>query len=42
MAASDTRFEFAPAGIVVEFDSPSSFTLKQAGVNSRFKKAAAQ
>jgi uncharacterized protein YciI len=41
-AASATRFEFAQAGIVVEFDSSSSFTLKQGGRNSRFKKAVAQ
>ena len=41
-AASNTRFEFAPAGIVVEFDSSSSFTLKQAGRSSRFKKAVTQ
>ena len=41
-AASATQFEFAEAGIAVEFDSSSSFTLKQGGVSSRFKKAAAQ
>jgi uncharacterized protein YciI len=41
-AVSATRFEFAQAGIVVEFDSASSFTLKQRGVSSRFKKAPAQ
>jgi uncharacterized protein YciI len=39
---SATRFEFAQAGIVVEFDSASSFTVKQGGVSSRFKKAVAQ
>ena len=41
-AASATQFEFAQAGIIVEFDSSSSFTLKQGGRNSVFKKAAAQ
>jgi uncharacterized protein YciI len=41
-AVSATQFEFAPAGIAVEFDSSSSFALKQRGVSSRFKKAAAQ
>jgi hypothetical protein len=40
--ASATRFEFAQAGVVIEFDSSSSFTLKQGGVSSRFKKAAAE
>jgi uncharacterized protein YciI len=39
---SATQFEFAQAGIVVEFDSSSSFTLKQRGVSSRFKQAMAQ
>ena len=38
-AASATQFEFAPAGVVVEFDSPESFTLKQGGASSLFKKA---
>ena len=37
-ATSATLFEFGQAGIVVEFDSPSSFTLKQRGVVSRFQK----
>jgi uncharacterized protein YciI len=37
-AASATQFEFAQAGIVVEFDSPSSFTLKQRGNVNRFQK----
>jgi uncharacterized protein YciI len=41
-ATSATQFEFAQAEIVVEFDSSSSFTLKQAGRGSRFKKAVAQ
>jgi uncharacterized protein YciI len=41
-AASATQFDFAQAGIVIEFDSPSSFTLKQGGVSRVFKKAAAQ
>jgi hypothetical protein len=39
---SATVFEFAPAQIVFEFDSPSSFTLKQAGMTFKFKKAVAQ
>jgi hypothetical protein len=38
-AASTTQFEFAPARIEVEFDSPSSFILKQGGASFRFKKA---
>ncbi len=33
------RFGFAQAGIVVEFSSSSSFTLKQGGGSYRFKKA---
>jgi uncharacterized protein YciI len=37
-ATSATHFEFAEAGIVIEFDSPSSFTLKQGGGNFKFKK----
>lgn len=41
-AASATQFEFAQAGIVVEFDSSSSFTLKQGGGSHRFKKTVAQ
>jgi len=41
-AASATQFEFAPAGVAVAFDSPSSFTLKQGGRSFRFNKAAAQ
>jgi uncharacterized protein YciI len=41
-AASATQFEFAQAGIVLEFDSSSGFTLKQRGVTSRFKKVVAQ
>jgi uncharacterized protein YciI len=41
-ATSATRFEFAEAGVVVEFDSASSFTLKQGGGNFRFKKAGTQ
>jgi uncharacterized protein YciI len=40
-ATSATKFEFAPAGVVIEFDSPASFTLKQGGRDSRFKKAVA-
>ena len=39
---SATQFEFAPAGIVVEFDSSSSFTLKQGGRTSLFKKSETQ
>lgn len=38
-ATSATRFEFAQAGVVIEFDSSSSFTLRQGGVSSRFNKA---
>jgi hypothetical protein len=38
-ATSATQFEFAQAGIVATFDSSSSFTLKQGGASSRFKKA---
>jgi uncharacterized protein YciI len=41
-AVSATQFEFTQADIVVEFDSSSSFTLKQRGVSSRFKKVVAQ
>jgi hypothetical protein len=41
-ARSATQFEFAPAGVVVEFDSDSSFTLKQGGGSFRFKKAVTQ
>ncbi len=41
-AKSDTQFEFAQAGIGVEFDSPSSFTLKQGAGNYRFTKAVSQ
>jgi hypothetical protein len=40
---SQTLFEFSTAKIVVEFDSPSSFTLKQGGiVNYQFKKVVTQ
>ena len=35
---SPTVFEFAPANISIEFDSASSFTLKQGGMNLKFKK----
>jgi hypothetical protein len=38
---SATQFEFPQAGIVVEFSSSSSFTLKQRGVSSQFKKVIA-
>jgi hypothetical protein len=41
-AASATQFEFAPAGVAVEFDSPETFTLKQGGASSLFKKAPAK
>jgi len=41
-ATSPTHFEFAEAGIAVDFDSSSSFTLKQGGNNLRFKKAVTQ
>jgi hypothetical protein len=37
-AMSPTQFECAQAGIVVEFDSASSFTLKQGGRSYQFKK----
>ncbi len=36
---SATLFEFNPAGLQVEFDSPSSFTLRQGGRSFAFKKA---
>jgi uncharacterized protein YciI len=39
---SATEFEFAVAGIVIVFDSPSSFTLKQGGASFKFKKAVSQ
>jgi ankyrin repeat protein len=38
-AKSATMFEFAPAQLQVEFDSASSFTLKQGGTSFKFKKA---
>jgi Ankyrin repeats (3 copies) len=38
-AKSPTQFEFAPARLEVEFDTPASFTLKQGGMNLKFKKA---
>jgi hypothetical protein len=41
-ASSATQFEFAPARVAVEFDSASSFTLKQGGGSFRFKKAVTQ
>ena len=41
-ARSATEFEFAPAQVIVEFDSASSFTLKQGGGSFRFKKAVTQ
>ena len=39
-ALSATKFEFAAAGVVVEFDSAASFTIKQGGMTSVFRKAA--
>jgi hypothetical protein len=39
---SATQFEFEPAHLEVEFDSPASFTLKQAGTSFQFKKAVTQ
>lgn len=39
---SATQFEFTQAGVAVEFDSSSSFTLKQGGASYRFKKEIAQ
>jgi hypothetical protein len=39
---SATQFDFAPAGIEVEFDSTASFTLKQGGASFHFKKAVTQ
>lgn len=41
-AKSQTAFEFAPAKLEVEFDSPSSFTLRQMGQTYQFKKAVTQ
>jgi hypothetical protein len=41
-AASAKQFEFSQAGIAVEFDSSSSFTLRQGGASHRFKKTVAQ
>jgi ankyrin repeat protein len=41
-ANSATQFEFAAARVVVEFDSDSSFTLKQGGGSFKFKKAVTQ
>jgi len=41
-ARSATEFEFAPAQVIVEFDSASSFTLKQGGGSFRFKKVVTQ
>jgi hypothetical protein len=39
---SATQFEFAPAHLEVEFDSPGSFTLKQGAMSFHFKKAVTQ
>lgn len=41
-AKSPTVFEFAPAKLEVEFDSPGSFTLRQMGRTIPFKKAVTQ
>jgi len=41
-ALSQTRFEFVPAQLEVEFDSAESFTLKQRGQAFKFKKAVAR
>jgi hypothetical protein len=41
-AKSPTTFELAAAGLVVEFDSDASFTLKQGGGSFKFKKVVAQ
>ena len=41
-AKSATSFEFPPAQLAVDFDSPSSFTLKQRGTNMQFKKVVTQ
>jgi hypothetical protein len=41
-AKSATVFEFAPAGIVIEFDGAGGFVLKQGGGTFKFKKAVAQ
>ena len=38
-AKSATMFEFAPAQMQVEFDSATSFTMKQGGTSFKFKKA---
>ncbi len=39
---SPTVFAYGPADLSVEFDSPSSFTLKQGSMNLKFKKAVTQ
>jgi hypothetical protein len=39
---SATRFQFVPARLEVEFDSPDSFTLRQGGGTFKFKKVVAQ
>jgi len=39
---SATLFEFAPAHMEVEFDTPASFTLRQGGASFHFKKAVTQ
>ncbi len=41
-AKSTTEFEFAPAGILMVFDSESGFQLRQGGRTFQFKKAVAQ
>jgi D-alanyl-D-alanine carboxypeptidase len=37
-AKSATLFEFLPAQLEVEFDSPDTFTLRQGGVARKFTK----
>src|ERR1039457_1382241 len=39
---SSTVFVFAPANLEIEFDSATSFTLKQGSMNIKFKKAVTQ
>jgi hypothetical protein len=41
-ATSATVFEFSPVGLVIEFDSPASFTFKQGSITAKYKKVVAQ
>ncbi len=41
-ATSPTAFEFAPANLEIEFDTASSFSLKQGSTTYKFKKVVAQ